>query len=317
MKIVFLEADTLGHDIVLDSFQQLGELTVYGMTRPDQVKERIINADVVVVNKIQMNEKTLGSAPSIKLICLTATGTNNIDFSYTREHNITVTNVKGYSTQSVAQHTFALAFYLLEKLYYYDQYVKSGSYITNTMFTHFEKKFHELYNKTWGIVGLGEIGHMVASIANAFGCHVIYYSTTGKNYSKDYERVDFDSLLFNSDIISIHAPLTLETQNLFNLAAFQKMKKDSLLINVGRGSIINEADLYQALINDEIGGAALDVLTSEPIQSDNPLMQLTDSSRLIITPHMAWATVEARERLVKEVYQNIEAFFQNIPRNIV
>jgi len=317
MKIVFADADTLGDDIPLESFKDFGEIVLYGHTKPEELKFRCEGADILITNKTAVNESSLGSNPSIRFIGVTATGTNIIDFDYTNSKHITVTNVKGYSTQSVAQHTFALLFYLLEKCNYYDNYVKSEHYVNDTLFTHFENKFHELYGKTWGIVGLGDIGKQVANIAKAFGCKVIYYSTSGKNHNPDYKQVDFKTLLKDSDIISIHAPLTPTTQNLFNKSAFAQMKPSAILINVGRGPIVEEAALYKALTENQIMAAGLDVLCTEPMSKDNPLLHFKDSNRLIITPHIAWATVEARTRLMQEVYQNIQSFLNGKERNIV
>lgn len=317
MKIVFADADTLGDDIPLEPFNNFGEVVIYGHTKQEELKERCQGADVVITNKICINEASLGDNPTIKFVGITATGTNVVDFDYTNKHHITVTNVRNYSTQSVAQHTFALLFYLLEKCHYYDNYVKSEKYVNDTLFTHFENKFHELYGKTWGIVGLGDIGKQVARIAESFGCNVIYYSTSGKNNNPDFTQVDFQTLLQTSDIISIHAPLTPATNHLFDEAAFALMKPSSILINVGRGPIVDEAALYQALTDNRIAAAGLDVLSAEPMSPANPLVKFKDSNRLIITPHIAWATIEARTRLMQEVYKNLEAFLNGEERNVV
>ena len=251
------------------------------------------------------------------MIAETATGYNNIDLAYAKAHGITVANVAGYSTQSVIQHTFALCFYLLEKLSYYDNYVKSGAYINSPCFTHFDARFHELAGKTWGIIGLGAIGRGVAKIAESFGCKVIYYSASGHTYDVPYERVEFDEILAQSDILSIHAPLNQNTENLMNKAAFEKMKNSAILINVGRGPIVNDEDLVAALNENQIAAAGLDVLTKEPVEADNPLNSVKDSTKLIVTPHIAWATVEARTRLMDEVYENIKAFTEGKARNVV
>lgn len=317
MKITFLDADTLGKDISLKAFEDLGEVEVYGFTTSEQVLERTKDSDVIITNKVLINEASLGPNPNAKLICITATGTNIVDFNFATKYGIAVTNVKGYSTDSVVQHTFSLLFYLLEKLRYYDDYVKLGHYTNDILFTHFENRYHELSGKTWGIVGLGEIGRKVASIAQAFGCKVIYYSTSGKNNNSDFTQVDFDTLLSTSDIISIHAPLTPATNNLFTFETFQKMKNTSTLINVGRGPIVNEKDLLKALEENEIAAAGLDVLTVEPMEKKNPLLTFKDSNRLIITPHIAWASIEARGRLVEEVYKNIRAYIKGEERNMV
>lgn len=317
MKIVIMEAATLGDDVDLSMFEKLGEVEYYAESNPLENAKRIQDADAVVVNKIRMDEALLCNAKNLKLICLTATGTNNIDFSYTNSHHITVANVKGYSTHSVVQHTFALLFYLYEKLSWYDNYVKSGEYIRSDVFSNFDMKFHELAGKTWGIIGLGAIGEAVAQIAALFGCHIIYYSTSGRNSNDQYKRVEFDELLEMSDIISIHAPLNDKTKDLIDAQALSKMKKDAVLLNLGRGPIVNQEALYEALVNDKIGGAGLDVLTVEPMSNENPLIQIQDSTKLIITPHIAWATVEARTRCAQEVYENMKAFLHGEARNVV
>ena len=317
MKIVFLETDTLGSDVNLTRFDTLGEVIKYPMTAPAEVPERVKDADIIIVNKVPMNELTLAGADKLKLICITATGTNIIDFDYTNSKDIAVANVRGYSTQSVIQHTFALFFYVYEKLSYYDEFVKSGQYIRSDIFSHFEKKFSELYGKTWGIIGLGEIGRGVAEIAKVFGCNVIYYSTSGRNANNDYERVDFDILLSESDIISIHAPLNDKTMNLIGEEELKKMKDSAILLNLGRGPIIDEHALCKALKEDWIAGAGLDVLSVEPMAVNNPLSEIKDSTKLIITPHIAWATIEARQRVTDEVYMNIVAHMDGEERNVV
>ena len=308
MKIVFMEADTYGDDIDLTKFSQLGEVEIYPETDPEKNPHRIKDADVVVVNKTLMNEPTLKLASNLKLIAVAATGTNNVDFDYVNKRGIKVCNVGGYSTMSVAQHTFALALYLYEKLPYYDNFVKSGKYSATDLFTHMGRTFHELDGKVWGIFGLGAIGKKVAEIAGTFGCHIIYTSSTGKNTSGEYECVDFDTLLAQSDILSIHAPLHGKDKSIFNYSAFSKMKRDALLINVARGPIVNQADLAKALDDGLIAGAGIDVFDTEPIASDDPLLRIKDSSKLIMTPHIAWATVEARTRCLDEVYNNISTW---------
>jgi glycerate dehydrogenase len=317
MKIVFMETDTLGEDVDLSLFDQLGEVTKYPCSDPAMNAQRIKDADIVIVNKIPMNEKTLSAADHLKMICITATGTNIVDFPYVKSRNITVANVKGYSTQSVVQHTFALFFYVYEKLNYYDHFVKSGEYIRSDIFSHFSVKFNELAGKTWGIIGLGEIGRKVAEAAKVFGCRVIYYSTSGKNSNPDYERTELDTLLGTADVISIHAPLNAATNNLISEAQLRKMKKNAVLLNLGRGPILNEQALAKALKEDWIAAAGLDVLSVEPMEKTNPLFEIKDSAKLIITPHIAWATVEARQRVAEEVYKNIEAFQNGEERNVV
>lgn len=311
MKIVFLDTKTIGEDIELSGFDALGEVVKYGFSTAEEARERTKDADVIVLNKVQVNEQTIGDAEHLKLVCVTATGTNNLDKEYLDKRGIAWRNVAGYSTESVAQHTFAMLFYLLEKLPYYDNYVKSEKYVNDVSFTHFAKAFHELSGKTYGIIGLGNIGRRVADIAKAFGCHVIYFSTSGRNNQQGYERVSFDELLAQSDIVSIHAPLDKNTMGLMNKEAFAKMKPSAILLNVGRGPIINEADLAEALKNNTIAAAGLDVLSVEPMQPDNPLRKIKDSERLLITPHIAWAGVEARKRLMDIILNQIKDFFAN------
>lgn len=317
IKIVFLEVNTLGADVDLSEFKELGEVVTYPISDPEKNAERIGDADVVVVNKIPVNEALLKNAPNVRLVCLTATGTNNVDFGYTQSHDIAVCNVKGYSTESVVQHTFSLCFYLLEKMNYYDNFVKSGKYAHNDVFSHFLNDFHELSGKTWGIIGLGTIGKRVAEAAKVFGCNVIYYSTSGIHDDDTFTRVSLDELLSKSDIISIHAPLNDKTRGLIGSKELCCMKKDAIILNLGRGGIIDEAALAEALLNDSIGGAGLDVLVREPIEPSNPLLAISDSSKLVITPHIAWATVEARKRCASEVYKNIKSFYNGGTRNRV
>jgi glycerate dehydrogenase len=317
MKIVMLEKDSLGTDVDLGKLKKFGDFTEYATSNEENTPERVKDADIIIVNKVKLNEQTLKDAAHVKLICITATGTDNVDKDYATSRGIVVTNVSGYSTDSVAQHTFALLMYILEKLNYYDEYVKTGKYTESGMFSHFGKPFAELSGMTWGIIGLGAIGKKVADIAKSFGCRVIYYSTSGRNNNKHYEQVDFDTLLSESDIVSIHAPLTEQTRHLMDAEAFRKMKNTAILINVGRGPIIEERALADALDNGEIAGAGLDVLSKEPLEKNNPLANIKDSTKLIITPHMAWASKEARARLVDGVAENMEAYIAGKPVNVV
>ena len=309
MKIVFLDAKTIGEDIDLSEFEQLGEVVKYGFSTPEEARERTRDADVIVLNKVEINEHSIGEAKNLKLVCVTATGTNNLDKEYLQKRRIAWRNVAGYSTESVAQHTFAMLFYLLEKLPYYDNYVKSETYVGDVTFTHFAKVFHELSGMTWGIIGLGNIGRRVADIAKMFGCRVLYYSTSGKNTQEGYERVNFDTLLKESDIVSVHAPLNENTRGLMNRSAFEKMKPAAIFLNLGRGPIVVEQDLVDALDLGLIQAAGLDVLSVEPMQPENPLRKMKDSQKLLITPHIAWASVEARTRLMKTIAGQIREYF--------
>lgn len=317
MNIVILDRMALGDDIDMTVFDKLGRVTIYERTSPDEVLERLKDADALLTNKVVIGAEQMDKLPRLKYIGINATGTNNIDIAYAAKKNIAVTNVKSYSTDSVVQHTFALLFYVYEKLKSYDDFVKQGEYCDYGCFTYFGEKFAELSGKTWGIIGLGEIGRKVADVAKAFGCRVIYYSTSGRNSNPDYQRVEFGELLERSDIISIHAPLNDKTNNLINKAAFDRMKNSAVLINVGRGPIVNEADLLDALNENKLAAAGLDVISEEPMKRTNPLYGYKDSRRLIITPHIAWATNEARQRLVDEAYLNLEAFINGEERNRV
>lgn len=309
MKIVFLDAKSIGEDIDLSGYEELGEVVKYDFSTPQEASERVGDADVLVLNKVPVNEETIGKADKLKLVCVTATGTNNLDKEYLNSRGIAWRNVAGYSTESVAQHTFAMLFYLLEHLPYYDDYVKSEKYVEDRMFTHFDRKFSEICGMTWGIIGMGTIGRRVAELAKLFGCEVLYYSTTGKNNQPDYRRVSFAELLEQSDIVSVHAPLTEETENLMDEAAFSKMKKSAIFLNLGRGPIVSEEALAAALETGEICAAGVDVLCAEPMSRENPLRRIKDSDKLLITPHIAWASLEARTRLMEIILGQIREFF--------
>ncbi len=317
MRIVILERNSVGPDVSVDVFNEFGEVVIYPVSTAENAGERVKDADIIIVNKCPLNGDTLKNAAKVKLICEFATGYDNIDLDYCQERGIRVVNVKNYSTQAVTQHTFALCFYILGKLRHYDDYVKSGAYGAQSGFTNFDRPFCELAGKTWGIIGMGHIGSSVARVAAAFGCKVIFYSPTGKSTCTDYERVEWQPLLERSDFLSIHCPLSDKTRGLMNLKAFKKMKKTAILINVARGPIVNDEDLYTALIQDMIAGAGLDVTGTEPMQDSNPLSKITNSNKLIITPHLAWASIEARKRLVSETYHNIQAFLSGEERNLI
>lgn len=317
MKISILERDSLGIDVDMSEIGKLGEVTVYGATTAEHAKEHIGDADIIIANKLPLNETTLKDAVNLKFVAQTATGTNNVDFSYTNERGILVANVPSYSTDSVAQHTFAMAFYLIEKLRYFDDYVKNGTYSKSNCFSCVDMIYPEIAGKTWGIIGMGAIGRKVAQIASAFGCRVICYSASGKTYDTPYEQVSFDALLSESDILTVHAPLNDYTKGMMNYEAFSKMKKSAYFINVGRGPIVAEEDLVKALEEGLIRAAGLDVMCVEPLPIDSPLLKIQDSQKLLITPHTAWATSEARQRCVDEVAENIKAFLRGESRNIV
>lgn len=317
MRIVVLERHSVGPDVPVQ-YERLGEVTCYrNTTTVSEVRERVRDADIIVANKAPLGEETLRDAPRVKLICELATGFDNVDLAYCKSRGIRVCNVVDYCSGMVAQHTFALALALLEKLPHYDQYVKSGAYSAQDRFSNFDLPFHELEGMTWGIIGMGNIGRRVARIAAAFGCRVIFYSVTGASSCRDYPQVDKAALLAESDILSLHCPLSELTRGIIDREALRRMKNTAILINVARGAVVDNPALYEALTAGEIAAAGLDVVDGEPLRSSNPLSLIKDSSRLIITPHLAWASVEARTRCVEEVAKNIEAFQRGEPRNVV
>lgn len=315
-KIVLLDGKTLG-GLDFSRLEELGKVEYYETTSQEEVVSRIKDANIILTNKVVLNEENLSQSKNLELICETATGFNNIDIKYAKKNKVAVTNVAGYSTNAVAQHTFATVLNLYDKLAYYDEFVKSGKYAASELFTDLTKPFYELEGKTWGIVGFGAIGKKVAKIAEAFGSNIVYYSTSGKNNNLEYKRVEFEELLKTCDIISIHAPLTEKTNGLMNYEAISNMKKNSILVNMGRGPIVVEADLARAIEEELIAGAALDVFEVEPMKKDNPLLTIKNKENLVLTPHIAWASVEARERLFKEVIENIKAFYKGEKRGRV
>ena len=313
-NIVLLDAKTMGN-FDFSKLDEIGKLTSYKLSSYEEVKERIKDAHIIITNKVVLDQGNLKDAKNLELICEMATGYNNIDVEYANSRNIAVTNVAGYSTNTVAQHTFAMLFNITNKLGYYDNYVKSGQYAKSDIFTHLDRNIMDIEGKTFGIVGLGQIGRRVALLAEAFGANIVYYSTSGKNSSSDYKRVELDELLEKSDIISIHAPLNENTKGLMNYENFKKMKKSAIVINMGRGPIIVEEDLARAIDEDLIAGAGLDVFEAEPICEDNILLKVKNKEKLVLTPHIAWASLEARTRLFEEIIENIKAFYKGEMRN--
>ncbi|WP_309499539.1 D-2-hydroxyacid dehydrogenase [Sulfurovum sp.] len=309
MNIILLDAKTLGDDLDITALESFGTLTVYPSTSTDQTLERIQIADIIITNKVVITANMMEEAPKLKLICIAATGMNNVDLDAAKLKGIEVKNVAGYSTKSVVQHTFAMALYLLEKMAYYDAAVKSAAWSNSGLFTDVSRSFYEISGKKWGIIGLGNIGQEVAKIATAFGAEVSYHSTSGKNLHHDYPHKSLEFILKDCDIISIHAPLNEDTMNLINEDNLPYIKEDALLLNLGRGGIINETDLAFELERKRFY-AGLDVLTHEPIHTDNPLMTIKHKDRLLITPHMAWASIEARKKLLEGIVKNIQTFME-------
>ncbi|GEO06936.1 2-hydroxyacid dehydrogenase [Adhaeribacter aerolatus] len=310
LKIVFLDLKTMGEVPNLHLLEKYGEVKYYQNTAPDETPGRIKDADIVITNKVDINKPALEAAAKLKLICVAATGTNNVDKEAAAQRGIPVKNAVDYSSASVAQLTFALLLHLLHKLPYFDNYVKQGEYSQSDIFTHLENPFREIKGKRFGIIGLGNIGRQVARIAEAFGAEVVYFSASGGNTEQPYQRLELKEFLGTSDIVSIHAPLNQYTQNLLHYDQLRLMKPSAILLNMGRGGIVNEADLARALDENLIYAAGLDVFAQEPIEKDNPLLKIKNKEKLVLTPHIAWASVEARTLLVEKVAQNIQEFLQ-------
>ncbi len=308
MKIVILDAGTMGADMEFSAIERLGECTIYQKSTQAEIPERIKDADVVLTNKCFLNRDILSLAKNIKLICVFAVGFNNIDIEYCRERNIRVRNVPGYCTESVCQHTFALLFALIENIRYYDDFVKSGEYSKSGIANHIGKPFFEISGKKWGIIGMGAIGRAVADCATAFGAKVSYTSISGAVREEKYENIPLDKLLSESDIITVHAPLNEKTTGLIGKKELEMMKKSAFIVNVGRGAIIDEAALAEAVDNGTIAGAALDVYVVEPPEENSPIVSIKNKERILYSPHIAWASIEARKRCISMTAENIEAF---------
>jgi lactate dehydrogenase-like 2-hydroxyacid dehydrogenase len=308
MKIVLLDAKTIGDDIDLSALYDLGEFIQHEVSSPNETLSRVAGCEVVITNKVVIDREVMEQTPSLKLICVAATGMNNIDLEAAKALGIEVKNVAGYSTQSVVQHTFAMLFYLIEKMPYYDNFVKSGAWSCSPIFTDVSHPYFEVAGKSWGIIGLGSIGKGVAKVATGFGAEVSYYSTSGKNNDGVYAQKSLESLLRESDILSIHAPLNDATHNLIDAEQLAQLKEHAVLLNLGRGGIVNEKALADVLNSREIY-VGLDVIEKEPIAMENPLMQC-NQERLLITPHIAWASREARVTLVEGIVENIESYVE-------
>lgn len=307
MNIVILDANTLGN-ADLSIFKKFGSLEIFQSTLPAKRIERIGSHEIVIVNKSVIDKEVIDACPNLKLVCVAATGMNNIDLDYARGKGIIVKNVAGYSTQSVVQVTFASILTLLSQIAYFDHYVKSGEYVNSPIFTHYGREFWQLAGKNFGIIGLGNIGRHVGRVAEAFECEVSYYSTSGKNDQPVFKRSELDEILRNSDVLSIHAPLNETTRGLIDYSKLCLMKSTAIIANMGRGGIIIEEDLVRALDEDRIAGAAIDVFVKEPMLSDHPYLKLKNPEKILLTPHIAWASVEARQLLIVKIAQNIDEF---------
>ncbi len=314
LNIVMLDTSTLGGDIKFSMFDRFGTVYEYEKTDEESVAERICEADVIIVNKIRLNETNLCNAKRLKLICVTATGYDNIDVKYCRRQGIAVCNVKGYSTESVAQVTLSMALSLVNNLSYFDRYVKDGRYTNSGTQNKVEPVFHEMNTMTWGVIGLGSIGKRVAELAESFGCRVLAYKRTD---DPQYNCVPIDKLCAESDIISIHLPLNEGTREIINKERISKMKKNAIVINAARGAVVDERALTEAIRCGKLGGLGIDVYSYEPMSEDSPYCGITACDNVIFTPHMAWGAYEARVRCMEEIAENIDAFYKGIKRNRV
>ena len=314
LDITILDANTLGGDISFSMFERFGTLTVYDKTSPCEVASRIAETDVIIVNKIRLGRENLHGAKRLKLICVTATGYDNIDIDYCKKYGIAVCNVRGYSSNSVAQVTASMALSLVNNLKFFNGYVSDGSYTESGTQNKVTPVFHEMNELTWGIVGMGAIGKRTAEIAKVLGCRVISFKRTP---DPDFECVSLDDVCRESDIISIHLPLTDETKQIIDSEKIALMKETAIVINVARGGVVDELSLTDAIINKKIGGLGVDVYSKEPMAEDNPYQKIKDYPNVILTPHMAWGAYEARVRCMEEIAENIQAFCEGKTRNRV
>lgn len=308
INIVFLDVETMGEVPNLKNLENLGNYTSYPLTFPGDRKERTKNAEIIITCKVVIDKEIIDNCPSLKLVCVAATGTNNVDVEYARSKGIEVKNVAGYSSESVAQLTLGMILALINKIHYYDNFVKSGNYARSNMFTHYGPSFFELKGKTAGIIGLGNIGKRVALLLEAFGMNIMYHSVSGQNLISNYKHCSLNDLLTNSDLISIHCPLTAQTKNLIGKHNLHLMKSTAVVINMARGGIVIEADIVEALNNNSLGGFCTDVFEKEPMDPNSPFLKLLNPEKVILTPHIAWTSVEARTLLVNMLVSNIKSF---------
>ena len=311
LKLTFLDAGTLGNDLDLSIFEKIGDLTVFQSTSDDEFVAHVSDSDILILNKIKVGRNNLPKCKNVKLICITATGYDNVDLEYCRESGIAVCNVVGYSTQNVAQITVAMALSLVCRLCEYDKSVSDGTYSHGKIANILTPVYHEIYGKTWGIVGYGNIGRQVGRVAEALGCKVIVYKRTPVD---DVSCVDIDTLCRESDIISIHTPLNDGTQGLISRERIAIMKRDAILVNVARGAVVDERAVADAILSGNIGGVGIDVYSKEPMPVDHPYMEIAGRSNVILTPHMAWGSYEARVRCCNEIILNIEAYLRGEKR---
>jgi glycerate dehydrogenase len=314
MKIVVLDRFAMGLDTPVEKLERFGKVEIYNSTNADDLVARATDADVLVLNKVRIDDNAFNSLPKLKLICIFATGYDNIDLISARKHGVAVCNVPGYSTDSVVLFTVANVLALYSRLYEYNNFVRSGEYSASGVANRLTPVYHELRGKTWGIVGLGNIGRAVAKVAEAFGAKVIAYKRTPVD---DYECVGIDELCERSDIITLHCPLNDGTRNLISKDLIAHMKKDVIIVNEARGSVVNEMDIKNAIINGDIGAFGSDVYSVEPFGEDHPFCEIKDKSNVLLTPHAAWGAYEARVRCLEIICDNIDAFISNKIKNRV
>ena len=312
MNISILDASTLGDDLDLSIFSELGNVKIYPMTSPDELKDHTKDADVIVLNKVKINEETLPDPGRINLICIAATGFDNVSLEYCKKHGIALCNVKGYSTNSVAQVTVAMALSLSCHLPEYNSFVEDMSYTKSGIQNRLVPAYHELSGKKWGLVGCGGIGSKVAEVAKALGCEICVYKKTPH---PSYRNMDIDTLLKECDIISVHTPLNEETKNLINRERIFSMKKNAIFINVARGAVADEAALADAIEKGAIAGLGVDVYSVEPFPENHPYTRIMHLPNVCLTPHMAWGAFESRQRCMEEIVLNIKAFNNGEKRN--
>ena len=314
MNIVILDYKTLGDDLDLSGAEKFGTVIKYPTSTQEEARVRVAQADVIIVNKVKMNEEVLKNAPNLKLICETATGYDNIDIAYCNSRGIKVANTPAYSTSCVTQVTVSMACSLLTHLNEYREFVHNGSYQKSVSANMLEPIYHEFEGLTWGIIGFGNIGKRVGLVASALGCKLLVNKRTP---IEGYECVDLETILKKSDIISIHCPLNEKTRGLIGKKELEMMKKSSIIINVARGAIWNEGAVADAILDGTIGGMACDVFSQEPLPNEHPYNKILDKENVILTPHMAWGSFESRTRCFNTVLSNIEAHLDGREQNLV
>lgn len=316
LKVVFLDRDTIAPQTVLRAPGFAHTLETHARTAPDQVVERIADADIVLVNKVRLGAQELAAAPRLKMIALAATGSDNVDLQTCNERGIVVSNIRGYAVRTVPEHVFALMFALQRSIVAYRQSVQAGRWQQAAQFCYFDYPVRDLAGSNLGIIGAGALGQAVAQIGRALGMNVRFAAHKGRT-DMGALYTPFDTILAESDVITLHCPLTEHTRHLLGEAEFAKMARKPLIINTARGALIDDHALAAALRSGQISGAGIDVIVPEPPPADHPLMQLLDLPNFILTPHVAWASNEAMQTLADQLIDNVEAFVAGRPRNVL